>query len=107
MNSIAFDAGINNGATNYKRESECYFYAKTAFNYSFYDATIQGSFLNKGSEVTKELIRYHFGLELGLLIGIKRFNLGYAYLHTGQKSKGLRFTDSNYYGSIQLSYLFN
>tara|TARA_B110000091_G_C13795929_1_gene467827 strand:+ start:532 stop:1482 length:951 start_codon:yes stop_codon:yes gene_type:complete len=107
MNSIAFNTSINNSTTESKRKKEAFFYAKTTAHYTLYDATLQGSFLNKGSEVTNELIRHHVGLELGLSAAFYRFNLGYAYLYTGQKSKELRYTNGNYYGSIQLSYLFN
>ena len=106
MNSIAFDTSLNNGSTDYKREREVFLYAKTTFNYTFYDATLEGSFLSADSEVTNQLTRYHFGLELGIRFTLKRFNLGYAYLYTGQKSKNLRFPNGNYYGSIQLNYLF-
>lgn len=107
MNSIAFNTSINNSKIQYKREKEAFFYVKTAVLYTVYDATLQGSFLNKGSEVTNKLIRYHVGLELGISAAFHRFNLGYAYLYTGRKSEGLRFKNGNYYGSIQLSYLFN
>ena len=106
MNSIAFGTSINNDSTDYKREREIFFYAKTTFNYTFYDATLEGSFLSADSEVTNQLTRYHSGLELGIRFTLKRFNLGYAYLYTGQKSKNLRFPNGNYYGSIQLNYLF-
>jgi hypothetical protein len=107
MNSIAFNTNINNRSTGYKRKKEVFFYAKTTIQYTLYDATLQGSFLNKGSEVTNKLTQYHLGLELGLSADFHRFNLGYAYLYTGRKSEGLRFRNGNYYGSIQLSYLFN
>jgi hypothetical protein len=106
INSIAFDTSINNKKTSYKREGESFLYAKTTLNYVFYDATLQGSFLNTDSEVTKELIPSNFGLELGLKFTLNRFNLGYAYLYNGQESKGLRVNRGNYYGSIQLNYLF-
>jgi hypothetical protein len=106
MNSIAFDTSINNETTNYNRVGESFFYTKMMLNYVFYDATLQGSFLNTGSEVTKELIPFNLGVELGVRFTLNRFNFGYAYLYNGQKSKDLRVAGGHSYGSIQLNYLF-
>lgn len=107
MNSIAFKTSINDATSNYNTEQEAFLYAKTNFNYTLYDATIQGSFLNRGSDVTKELIREHISVEFGLRFTMNRFNFGFAYHAHGKKSKGLRYQSDNYYGSIQLNYLFN
>ena len=107
MNSIAFNTSINDHFSKYHNEQEVFFYLKTHFNYTLYDATIQGSFLNTGSEVTKKLIREYMSLEFGLRFSIHRFNFGYAYHLNGRKSKDLRYKNANYFGSIQLNYLFN
>ena len=52
--------------TNSFREIESFIYLKPMLRYALYDATIQGSFLNKKSLVTKELIPLVFELELGI-----------------------------------------
>ena len=106
VNSIAFNTNLNNDNTSFERKREAFVYVKTTFNYTLYDATLQGSFLNTGSEVTKELKPFHFGVEIGLQFTMNRFYIGYAYLYHGEKSKGLKYTGGNYYGSISLNYLF-
>ncbi|MDB9888318.1 lipid A deacylase LpxR family protein [Polaribacter sp.] len=107
MNSIAFNTSLNNSNTGYKSEKEAFLYAKTTVHYTLYDATLQGSFLNKRSEITNKITPFHLGLEFGVSVDFHQLNLRYAYIYTGRKSEGLRFNNGNYYGSIQLSYLFN
>ena len=105
MNSIAFNTNLNNENTNYKREAESFFYIKPMLRYALYDATLQGSFLNKGSEVTKELIPLVFDIQFGLKFTVNRFNFGYIFNYNTSKSKDLRYTYGNKYGTINLNYL--
>ncbi|WP_298778914.1 lipid A deacylase LpxR family protein [uncultured Polaribacter sp.] len=105
MNSIAFNTHLNNNKTQYKKETESFIYLKTLVAYNLYDATIQGSFLNKNSLVTKELIPLVFNLELGIKFTANKFNFGYSYLYNTNKSKDLRYNKGNSYGSIAINYL--
>jgi hypothetical protein len=75
--------------------------------FAHYDATLQGSFLNKSSPVTKELNPFVFDFEVGFRYIKKRLNLGYSINYYSNKSKGLRTTEINKYGTITLGYLFN
>ena len=104
-NSIAFNTSINNKKTNYVREVETFIYIKPMLRYAFYDATLQGSFLNKNSEVTNELVPLVFNLEVGLRFTANRFNFGYVYNYNSNKSKNLRYDNGQPYGSILINYL--
>ncbi len=104
-NSIAFNSSINDKNTDYVREVESFIYIKPMLRYAFYDATLQGSFLNKNSEITKELVPLVFDIELGLRFTANRFNFGYAFHYNTNKSKGLRFNNGNKYGTILINYL--
>ncbi|MEE9407722.1 MAG: lipid A deacylase LpxR family protein [Polaribacter sp.] len=104
-NSIAFNTNINNEKTNYVREVESFIYIKPMLRYAFYDATLQGSFQNKNSEVTNELVPLVFDLEVGLKFTVNRFNLGYVFNYNTNKSKNLRYTNGQKYGSIVVNYL--
>ena len=105
MNSIAFNTNLNNENTSFKREAEAFFYVKPTFRYSIYDATLQGSILNKDSEVTKELIPLVFNIELGIKFTVERFNFGYVFNYNTSKSKELRYAYGNKYGTIAINYL--
>ena len=107
INSIAFNTSINNDKTNFVREAEAFLYIKPMFNYVFYDATLQGSFLNPSSDVTRELIPFVFDIEVGIRFTANRFNFGYAYQYNTNKSKELRFTNGNKFGTILINYLFS
>lgn len=107
INSIAFKTNLNNKNNNFKREIESFFYMKPFVKYAFYDATIQGSFLNRSSEVTKELIPLVFNLELGLKFTANRFHFGYVYNYNTNKSKNLRKDNGNNYGTIAVHYLLH
>lgn len=107
MNSIGFNTNLNNNFTRYKREIESFFYFKPMLRYALYDATIQGSFLNTSSEVTKELIPFVFDMEAGFTFTAQRFNFGYAFNYNTSKSKNLRYTNGNNYGTIRVSYLIH
>ncbi|MFK8059794.1 MAG: lipid A deacylase LpxR family protein [Polaribacter sp.] len=105
INSVAFDTSLNNENTPYFREAESFFYIKPTFNYTLYDATLQGSFLNTTSDVTKELVPFVFNVELGIRFTVNRFNFGYAYMYHTNKSEGLRYTNGTSYGQIIMNYL--
>lgn len=106
-NSIAFKTNLNDQNTRFIREIESFIYVKPTLRYAFYDATLQGSFLNTTSIVTKELIPLVFNLEVGLKFTANRFNFGYIYNYTTNKSKGLRNDNGNSYGSIAIQYLLH
>jgi hypothetical protein len=105
INSIGYNTNLNNDNTIYKRETESFFYIKPMVRYAFYDATLQGSFLNTSSEITKELIPVVFDLQVGLKFTANRFNFGYVFNYNTSKSENLRYTYGNKYGTIVVSYL--
>ncbi|TXD50378.1 MULTISPECIES: lipid A deacylase LpxR family protein [unclassified Polaribacter] len=105
MNSIAFNTNLNNENTAFKREIESFFYIKPIIRYALYDATLQGSFLNTNSNVTKELVPVVFDVELGFKFTANSFNFGYVFNYNTSKSKGLRYNYGNKYGTVILSYL--
>ena len=107
VNSISFGSHLNNTDTNYTRAVESYFFIKPMVRYAFYDATLQGSFLNDSSMVTKELVPLVFDLAIGLHFTARRVNFGYTFNYNTSKSEGLRYTYGNKYGSISLSYLLH
>jgi hypothetical protein len=107
MNSIAFNTNLNDASTKYNREAESFFYFKPTIRYALYDATLQGSFLNTTSDVTKELIPLVFDMELGYKFTANRFNFGYVFNYNTSKSKGLRYTYGNRYGTIIINYLLH
>lgn len=105
-NSIAFGTNINDENTRFKREVESFIYVKPTVQYAFYDATLQGSFLNTSSSVvTKEIIPLIFNIEFGILFTAHRFNFGYSFMYNTSKSKDLRYGYGHKYGRISINYL--
>ena len=104
-NSIAYNTNINNNKTAYFREAESFLFIRPSLQYAFYDTTLQGSFLNKGSAVTNELVPFVFSLEIGFKFTANRFNFGYVINYNSNKSKHLKFDNGHTYGTISLSYL--
>jgi hypothetical protein len=104
-NSIAFNTSLNNEQNNSFREIESFLYIKPTLRYAVYDATLQGSFLNNTSLVTKELVPLVFDVELGLKFTANRFNFGYAFIYNTNKSKDLKYTYGHKYGRITINYL--
>lgn len=104
-NSVAFNSNLNNKETPYHNNTESFFYFKPSLRLALYDATLQGSFLNTSSEVTKELIPLVFDMELGFRLTTNRFNFGYIFNYNTNKSKGLKSTYGNKYGSIVINYM--
>jgi len=84
-----------------------FFFIKPMLRYVAYDATIQGSFLNKTSQVTKEIIPFVFSFQLGIKFTVQNFNFGYYFNYNTNKSKGLRYVNGNEFGRIILSYRWN
>ena len=104
-NSIAYQTNINNKNTSYFRAIESFIFIKPSIRYAFYDATLQGSFLNTSSPITRELVPFIFDIAIGFQCTTNQFNLGYTYNYNSNKSKELRFDNGHSYGSIQLSYV--
>ena len=104
-NSIAFNTNLNNEQTSSFRKAESFFYMKPMLRYAIYDATLQGSFLNKNSLVTKELIPIVFDVELGVNFTLNRLNFGYAFIYNTNKSKDLRYNYGHKYGRVSINYL--
>ncbi len=104
-NSIAFKTNINNKNNSYYRESEAFIFIKPTIRYAIYDATLQGSFLNKGSEITNELESLIFHIQAGFKFTVNRLNFGYTFNYNTNKSKGLKFDNGHKYGSININYL--
>lgn len=106
-NSIAFNTQLNDENTTFKREIESFFFIQPMLRYAFYDATIEGSFLNKNSEVTKEIVPLVFDLAIGLKFTANRFNFGYTFNYNTSKSRDLRYTYGNKYGTLSFHYLLH
>ncbi|MDP5105897.1 MAG: lipid A deacylase LpxR family protein [Polaribacter sp.] len=107
VNSMAFKTNLNNETTNFHREIESFFYIKPIIRYTFYDATLQGSFLNTSSLVTKELVPLVFHIEAGLNFTNNRYNFGYVFHFSSNTSKELRNVNGNIYGTIFINYLLH
>jgi len=107
LNSMSFGTNLNDDTTETVRQVESYFFIQPMFRYAFYDATLQGSFLNDNSLVTKELVPFVFDIAIGIKFTARRLNFGYTFNYNTNKSRGLRFKYGNKYGSIQISYLLN
>ena len=105
LNSIAFNTNLNNSKNSTLREFESFLFIKPTLRFAIYDATLQGSFLNKDSDVTNELIPLVFNVEIGYKFTANRFNFGYVFNYNTSKSRGLKYTYGNKYGSIILNYL--
>ena len=103
-NSVAFNSNLNKNAASNK---ESFIFIKPMINYTLYDATIEGSFLNKTSPVTFDVMPFHFSIELGYRYYRKRFLYGYTYTYHTQKLKSLRAAKTNSFGSIYIGYYFN
>ena len=107
VNSIAFSANLNTKNTNFNNEIESFLYIKPMFTYIAYDATIEGSFLNKNSPITFDIEPFKFTTEIGIRFTANRFNFGYAVNYHTKKLKSIRVPKGNFYGTIQLNYQFN
>lgn len=104
-NSIAFNTNLNSKDSKFNNKPESFLYLKSTLNYAIYDATVQGSFLNNTSPVTKELIPLTFNVDFGIRFTANRFNFGYALRYDTNKIKNLRYKNGNVYGTISINYL--
>ena len=104
-NTIAFGTHLNNNQNDSYRKIESFLYIKPTLSYIFYDATLQGSFLNKKSPVTKEIVPLVFTTEIGFRFTVNRLNFGYAFIYNTNKSKELRYQHGHKYGRIAINYL--
>ena len=107
INSIAFNANLNNKNTNFSNEIESFIYIKPMLSYIAYDATIEGSFLNNKSPITFDIKPFKFTSEIGIRFTANRFNFGYAVNYHTKKLKSVRVPKGNFYGTILLNYQFN
>jgi|SaaInlStandDraft_1057018.scaffolds.fasta_scaffold03682_4 lipid A 3-O-deacylase len=76
-------------------------------NYVFYDTTLQESFLNKISPVTKKITPLILDIEVGLKFTVNRLNFGYIYIYNTKKLKGLRYNYDDQHGRIIRNYLLH
>ncbi|WP_158838251.1 lipid A deacylase LpxR family protein [Polaribacter sp. L3A8] len=106
-NSIAFNTNLNNQQTTTYREVESFFFVKPMLRYALYDATLQGSFFNDESPITKSLMPLVFDIELGLKFTVNRLNFGYSFNYNTSKSKDLRYNYGHRYGSVIINYLLH
>ncbi|MDY0781176.1 lipid A deacylase LpxR family protein [Tenacibaculum sp. IB213877] len=106
-NSIAFKSNLNNQNTLYHNNTEVFIYFKPMISLVAYDATIEGSFFNNNSPVTYNVKPFKFSTEIGLRFTANRFNFGYSIFYHTKKLKSFHVPNSNWYGSIQINYLFN
>lgn len=106
-NSIAFKTNLNNASTQGVREIESFLFLKPTVRYAFYDATIEGSFLNSGSIVTKDIVNVVFSMEIGLKFTANRFHFAYVYNYNSNKSEGLAHANGNSFGRISIHYLMH
>ncbi|WP_410016849.1 lipid A deacylase LpxR family protein [Tenacibaculum sp. HL-MS23] len=107
INSIAFNANLNNENTNFNNEIESFLYIKPMFSYVAYDATIEGSFLNDSSPITYDIEPFKFTAEIGIRFTANRFNFGYAINYHTKKLKSMRVPKGNFYGTLLFNYQFN
>lgn len=105
-NSLAFKGHLNNVLSESTTKKEVFFYINPMLRYVAHDATIQGSFLNNNSTVTYSINPVIFTSEFGIRFTLNRIHFGYSATYHSKKLKSFRVPNGNFYGSIQLNYLF-
>ncbi|CAM1345697.1 lipid A deacylase LpxR family protein [Tenacibaculum amylolyticum] len=106
-NSVAFNSNLNNDATETNNEKELFFYINPMLRYTLYDATIEGSFLNDNSIITYDVRPLVLTTEVGFWFTTNRFNFKYMIVHHTKKLESENVSRHNFYGGIQINYLFN
>lgn len=106
-NSIAFNSNLNNEISNFNNNIEVFFFINPMLRLTLYDATIQGSFLNQDNILTYEINPTVFTTEIGFRFTSNRFNFKYGLNFHSKKLKSFKVPNINYYGSIEINYLFN
>lgn len=107
LNSVSFGSHLNYSNKEYLRKMESFLFFKPSLSLVFYDATLQGSFLNSNSLVTSEINPIVFNLSVGFKVTSKRFNFSYTFNYNTNKSRDLKMSNGYKYGSISLGYLLN
>ena len=102
--TISYNGNI--GAKKHNNK-EFFINLKPKITYAAYDATVQGSFLNKSSPVTYKIKPIVFSSEIGLFYAIKRIQIGYTFNIHSKKLRSENVPNTNNYGSIDIKYLFN
>lgn len=105
-NSIAQGSDLNRTSFTTYSKQELFLYFQSQLNYQFYDATIEGSFLNNKSPVIYTVMPWVWTVEMGIRFTIKRFNLGYSICFHTKKLKNKVVKPNNFYGRLQLHYSF-
>ena len=104
-NTIAFETNLNNQNTNFFNAVESFIYVKPLWHNVLYDATLEGSFLNPGSPITKKPIPMKLEVEVGIQFTAQRFNFGYAINFQTNKTDQLQKPNGNKFGRILVSYV--
>lgn len=103
FNSILFESNLSNNKNDAK---EFFLFLKPKIGYAVYNATIQGSFLNKTSPVTFRLNPLILEFETGIYYALKRWNFKYSANFYKKKHSEME-NPYQTYGSILVSYKFN
>ncbi len=106
-NSIGFNSKLNNKDTKLTNTKEMFFYVNPMLRFTIYDATIQGSFFNDNNIITYDIKPIVLTTEIGFRFSLNNFNFKYAIIHHTKKLESVRVPNSNFYGSIEIHYLFN
>lgn len=88
------------------QQKELFIYLKPQINYTFYNATIQGTLPNEARQVDYTLIPLNIEMEIGIKYAFKRMNLSYAAIRYSKTLEEM-IEASNTYGAIKIAYLFD
>ncbi|WP_440880521.1 lipid A deacylase LpxR family protein [Tenacibaculum sp. C7A-26P2] len=105
-NSIAFGSNLNASGSNSFNEKEFFLFIKPKIEYIFYDATIQGSFLNNDSPITYPVMPFVFTNQIGICFTSGKFHFGYTVNYHSKKLKSTQVPRGNFFGTIQINYQF-
>ena len=101
--TISYEGNLGTTKGTHK---EFFFQLNPSVRYAIYDATIQGSFLNRSSPVTFDLKPIVFTSEIGVFYAKNNFNIGYIYNVETKKLKSANVPKTNDFGTIKINYLF-
>lgn len=102
-NSVLFESNLSNDKTTHK---ELFLFLKPKIGYAIYNASIQGSFLNKKSPVTFGIKPLIVEFETGIFYVSNRWTFKYSANFYKKKHREMSSQYQNY-GSIALAYRFN
>ncbi|MBS1667175.1 MAG: lipid A deacylase LpxR family protein [Bacteroidetes bacterium] len=100
MHSVAMGGG--NLSKQEKIQNEFFFYSKAMANYVFYDATIEGGFFNKKSQIVFDRMPFVFSGEFGCQYSHRRWALSYSVIFKSKEVRSIARADQ--YASIHISY---